>query len=162
MPSVATGSEEDISFVDYISGAKFRFLQERLVGLDLYYSGTLGLVVFCLFVAVATVFTLAIFQVIAKRRHVVSLLLGLGGTSFLLGLTCSYMNFQTLLEGRGDFVRASAGALPVERGQEAVVIALPLLLGGMTLGLGLFGCLYLSLFWGRGMLSKEGKKETKR
>jgi hypothetical protein len=152
-------SEEIGAFLDYILSAHFRFLQERYLGLDLYYSGSLGILVFCLFIVTLTVFFLAIFQVIPRRSHVIWLLLGLGGVSILLGLVCSFWNFHALREGGHSVIQEAAGARPANREQEAAIVAIPLLLGAATLSLGLFGCTYLALFWGGNLFSKNEESE---
>ena len=139
--------EENVSFLSYILGAELRFLQERTVGLDLYHSGFLGVLVFCWAVASATVFLLALFQVLPRRRHVTGLLLGLGALALCCGLTSSFLNFHALPVAAGEIIRDSAGNPPVTREQEAAVIALPLLAGAATLSANALGCLYLALFW---------------
>ncbi|MBN1441849.1 MAG: hypothetical protein JXA90_04020, partial [Planctomycetes bacterium] len=149
-------SEESQSFLDYIADAKIRFLQERDLGLDLYFSGYLGILVFCLSLAITVIFLLAIFGVIPRRRHVVCLLLGLGALAFLAGLGSSYWNYQAVLSGSVSIVREVAGARPVDEQQEAAVILIPLLLGAASLAMGVLGCLYLALFWGTSLL--PGKK----
>ncbi len=152
------GTEENVSYVEYIQSIRLRFLQERTVGLDLYHSGTLGILVFCLVVASATIFLLALFQAIPKRRHIVAMLVALGSLAFLLGVVASYLNFRALPTRADEIIRAAAGNAPVTRGQEAAIIALPLLLGGFTLVMNLLGCLYLGLFWGGSLLPRSGRQ----
>ena len=151
------GTEENVSYVEYILSIRLRFLQERTVGLDLYHSGTLGILVFCLVVASATIFLLALFQAIPKRRHIVGMLVALGSLALLLGVVASYLNFRALPTRADEIIRAAAGNAPVTRGQEAAIIALPLLLGGFTLVMNLLGCLYLGLFWGGSLLPRSGR-----
>jgi len=155
------GSEESRSFIEFISSAQFRFLQERMLGLDLYYSGYLGIAVFCLAIAMLTVFVLAIFLIIPRRTHVLCLLLLIGVLAASLGTAASYLNFKALLAGSEKMIQVSAGPAPVNAPQRAAVIALPLLLGGLTLALSLLGCVYMALFWGESWLSRHPTAEKR-
>ncbi len=155
------GATEEITFLDYLLSARLRFLQERLLGLDIYHSGYLGIAVFCLTVASATVFLLAIFQLISKLRHAAILLTGLGVLAVLVGTSTSYLNFKALQdgeEGADKIVNIDAGTLPVSREQQAAVIALPLYLGGATLAANVVGCLYLALFWRRSSVAQKSPR----
>ena len=48
-------------------------------------------------IASITVFGLAVFQVIPKRKHIVTILLLLGGVSVSLGCLAAYWNFHALI-----------------------------------------------------------------
>jgi hypothetical protein len=145
-----------VAFLDYILESDIRFYQERDLGLDLYHSGFFGLAPACLLVSSATIFLLAIFHLLPRRKHTLVLLLSLGGIALALGFTGSYLHFERLAEIGASLIRQAAGPLPVTKGQEAAVVALPLLVGGATLAMNLLGCAYLALFWGAGLI--DGKK----
>ena len=105
--------------------SQFRYYQERDLGLDLYHSGSAGLGLAVLAIASALVFLLAIFHVIPVRRHVVTLLLGLGATALLLGWGTTYIHFLQLEEVAPQLIRETAGPAPATEGQIAAVISLP-------------------------------------
>ena len=111
-----SGSEENVGFVEYLLGAEFRFLQERDVGLDLYQSGIWGVSTFSLLVASLTVFFLAIFHLFSTRRHILVLLVGLGGAALLLGLVGTYVRFLALQEAGKGLLQATSGPPPITRG----------------------------------------------
>ena len=139
----------EISFFEYLSSVDLKSLQRREVLLDFYSSGYLGMLVPCVLVASLTVFFLALFQIIPKRRHIVAILLALGILATTVGMTSSYLNFATLPARRAEIVReVSNEPPPPGSGAEAAVVALPVILGGLTLAGNLTGCLYLALFWG--------------
>jgi hypothetical protein len=143
------------SFWDFLRSARFRFYQERDLGLDLYHSGVAGVALEVLAVASAVVFLLAIFHVIPVRRHVVAILLGLGVTALAVGLGATYLHFLDLEAAAPDLVRETAGPSPSTEGETAAVIALPLVLGAFTLAGNVLGCLYMALFWGGSYLRKK-------
>jgi hypothetical protein len=145
-------------FIEYARAADWRFLQERKVGLDLYYSGWLGLAAVAFAVVSATVFVLALFHIVPRVRHIVLLLLGAGSVACACGVAASWWNW-TALEGRtAELIHASAGPSPVSTAQEAAVISLPALIGAATLVADLAGCLYLAVFWSRQLF--PGKKQS--
>jgi hypothetical protein len=101
------------------------------------------------------IFLLAIFHAIPARRHVVGLLLGVGLAAAAIGFAASYLHWRDLASVEARLVRDTAGPRPSSEGQRAAVVALPLVVGGATLALGVLGCLYMSVFWGGRALSKE-------
>lgn len=161
---------ESVPFLEYLSALEPRFYQERSIGLDLYHSGWLGLASACLLISTLTVFALALFQTIPRRRTIVGILSGLGVSSLACGLSAAWWNFRSLPEGREELIRAHAGSLPITAGQEAAVVALPLVVGLVTLSVSVLGCLYLALFWTDSLLpgrggdrdASSGGKRTKR
>lgn len=148
-------------FLDFLSHAQFRFYQERDLGLDLYHAGIPGVLLGMFFLASIVIFLLAIFHVIPERKHVVRLLLGAGVISLLLGLGSSYLNFRNLPTAEHRLIRPTAGPLPVNDAQRAAVVALPFVVGSVTLMGNTLGCLYMAIFWGTGAMSrkKTGKKK---
>src|SRR5258706_9463788 len=138
-------------FFQFLSAMEVRFLQEREVGLDLYLSGMWGIVPSALAVAAGTTFLLAIFQAIPRRRHSIPVLLGLGLVALILGLLGSYVQYTAFLRPGGPpprVIMEGIGPRPSRPGQEAAVLALPLLVGGATLAAALGGVLFLAVFGG--------------
>jgi hypothetical protein len=153
--------EENLSFMDSILGADIRFLQERDLGLDLYNSGFYGIGVFCLAVASATVFLLAIFHLLPSRKHIVILLLGLGGAAAVLGLLGAYIHHSQLPEIEASVLGEAAEVGRLTADQKAAVLAVPLLLGAATLVLNVLGCAYLAVFWSSSLLPGQKKHRKK-
>ncbi len=153
-----TGSPEPASFIDLVMSSDLRFYQERALGLDLYHSGYAGLIVFCLAIASATVFLLAIFHVIGSRKQTTLILLGLGLLAFLIGLGGAYLNYRSLPDAESTLIRETAGTLPTVPEQAAAVIALPLLCGVVTLCADSIAFLYLAIFWGAGVRPDEPRR----
>ena len=87
---------------------------------------------------------------IPARRHVTSLLLGLGLTAALIGAATSYSHWGTLEAVETKLIRDSAGPRPSSEEQKAAVVLLPLVLGTLTLAIGTAGCLYMAVFWAAG------------
>lgn len=150
------------SFIEYILRSDWRFLQEREIGLDLYQSGALGVAVCALGVASATVFFLALFQILPRPRHIAGLLGGLGLVAALVGLAATYWNFTSLATQVDEIVSEAAGPRPVTLGQEAVVVALPLLLGISILFTNIAGCAYLALFWSGQLIPRAVRRAATR
>jgi hypothetical protein len=144
-----------LQFLEFVRQAQFRFYQERDLGLDLYHSGLPGVLLFSLTIASGVIFLLAIFHVITTRRHVVRLLLGLGILTALLGIGISYHSFLHLEDAEPRIIRETAGPRPSTDSERAAVVALPLLLGALTLGGNSLGCLYMAIFWGTSALKKK-------
>lgn len=142
-------------FLQFVRGSQFRFYQERDIGLDLYHCGLPGILLGALVVATVLVFLLAIFHAIPARRHVLGLLLGFGFSALLLGAGTSFFNFKTLPEREARVIRGTAGPQPANEAQRAAVIALPLVLGAGTFAAGALGCLYMAVFWSRGIPASE-------
>jgi hypothetical protein len=148
------------SFFEYLARAEWRFLQEREIGLDLYRSGALGIAVFALGIASMTVFVLAVFQTIPRFRHILIALFGAGLLAAATGLGATYWSFTELSSRAEEIVHETAGPRPVTVGQEAIVVALPFLLGAAILAADVLACLYLGIFWGgRRLLPKGAAKE---
>jgi hypothetical protein len=78
-----------------------------------------------------------------------------GLSAGITGFVASYLHWKDLPGVEAQLVRDTAGPHPSNEGQRAAVIALPLVVGGATLGLGILGCLYMAVFWGGRALSKE-------
>ena len=144
-----------VEFLRFIRQGQFRFYQERDLGLDLYHNGLPGILLFVLAIASAVVFLLAIFHVITARMHVVRLLLGLGITAAILGGGASYYHFIHFREMEPQIIRDTGGPRPSNEEQRAAVLALPLLVGSLTLAGNSLGCLYMAVFWGSSALKKK-------
>jgi len=154
---VSDGVDEP-GFVEYVFSADLRFLQERRLPLDLYFSGFGGMAVFCLTVASCTVFFLALFQLFARKRHVVSVLLGMAVATLATGWGTTWSNFHRLGQPGVVIVRPEAGASPVNLGQEAAVVAFPLLLGTIAFLGDVLGCIYLAVFWSGHLLPERWRR----
>jgi hypothetical protein len=137
-------------FLEYLSSCDLRFYQERDLVLDLAYAGWPGLVCAALAVASATVFAVALFHVIPSRKRVVLLLAGLSFVSVVAGLLGTYLHYRGLPAAAARLIHESAGAQPHSVGQEAAVLALPLVLAALTAACNAAGSLFLALFWGKG------------
>lgn len=138
------------AFFDFVRGASFRFYQERDLGLDLYHNGWPGIALGILAVAAAVVFLLAIFHVIPARKHVTSLLLGIGLAAALTGIATSYAHWSNLASVEPRIIRDTAGPRPANDEQRAAVVALPLVVGGATFAASSLGWLYVAAFWAMG------------
>ena len=149
------------TFVEYVVGMDFRFYQERKIGLDLYHSGALGQLVACLTVASVTIFSLGLFHLIPRRKHLLALLLGIGALSVGCGLLTSYLHYSGLPETEAAHVRAHAGPAPSSPAQTAAVLCLPLMLGAANLAFNLVGALFLTVFWGGDRSEEPEKKKAK-
>ncbi|MBI4604165.1 MAG: hypothetical protein HY721_19580 [Planctomycetes bacterium] len=147
------------AFLEFVRKSQLRFYQERDLGLDLYHAGWPGIVLGILLVASAVVFLLAIFQAIPARRHVVGLLLGLGLAAGSTGFAASYLSYRDLPAAEPRIIRESAGPLPASEEQKAAVVALPLVVGALTLAGDVVGCLYMAAFWALG--AGRGKRKHK-
>lgn len=152
---------EKSGFLGYLLEADYRFLQERDLGLDLYNSGSCGLIVFVLTVAAATIFFLSIFHLIPQRKHVTFLLLGTSGLAFAFGLLGTWLNHLRLEEVGKVLFNATGGTLPVNVSQQAAIVILPLATGIAVLIASLAGYIYLLAFWTSDLFRKqaEGKKQ---
>lgn len=150
-------SAEPLDYWQLISQSQFRFYQQRDLGLDLYHSGFPGMLLVVVGIASLVVFLLAIFHLIPVKKHVVTLLLSLGGVAGLTGFLASYWNVRHLAEVEKLLFRETAGPLPVDDGQLASVLALPLVVGIVTLVADICGCLYMALFWGGSMIAARRK-----
>jgi hypothetical protein len=157
-----TGSEENTSLIDFVMSADLHFLQERTLGLDLYHSGFAGLAVFCLAIASATVFLLAMFHVIGSRKHTTMILLGLGVLTFAIGVSGTYLNYASLPDAEATLIQDSAGPLPSVPAQAAAVVTLPLLCGAITLCFNALAFLYLAVFWSAGVRPDEPRTRKKK
>ena len=149
-------------FFDFLRSMDPRVFQERDVGLDIYLSGPWGILPAAIAVALATVFLLAIFQVVPRRSRSVPIILVLGLLAAGIGLGGTYLQYRAqaqadgpppriLTEGRG----IRAGAKP---GHTEALLALPLLLGGAALAMGVAGALFLLVLGGPG--AGRGKKKA--
>jgi putative exporter of polyketide antibiotics len=145
-------------FFRFVRQAELRFYQERDLGLDLYHNGFPGVVLAFLAAATVVVFFLAIFHVIPRKKHVVWLLLGLGGAALLLGLVTSLAHYGNLAAIEPSLIRPTAGPPPVSDGQRAAVVSLPFLVGILTSLGAVIGCLYMAIFWGAGAAAVTTKK----
>ncbi len=157
-----TGLEEKTSFIDFVMSSDLRFYQERALGLDLYHSGYAGLAVFCLAIASATVFLLAMFHVIGSRKHTTMILLGLGVLAFAIGVGGTYLNYAALPDSEATLIRDTAGPPPSVPEQAAAIVTLPLLCGGVTLCFDAIAFLYLAIFWGAGVRPDESRRRKKK
>ena len=137
-------------FWQFARSAQFRFYQERDLGLDLYHNGWPGVALGILAVALGVVFLLTIFHVIPGRRHVTSLLLGLGLAAAVTGFGTSYAHWNDLAAVEARIIRDTAGPRPASEEQRAAVVVIPLILGLATLAGGGLGCLYMAVFWATG------------
>ncbi len=148
---------EGVSFWEFIRASELRFYQQRDLGLDLYSTGFPGVALFALAVASVLIFLLAIFHVIPVKRHVVALLLGIGIAAGSTGFLTSYWNATRFATLESSVVPA-AGAAPANDAQLAAVLALPLVVGGLTLVADILGCVYMALFWSSSAISKRARK----
>ena len=151
-------SAEPLDYWQLLSQSQFRFYQQRDLGLDLYHSGFPGMLLVVIGIASVVVFLLAIFHLIPVKKHVVTLLLGLGGVAGLTGFLASYWNVRHLAEVEKQLIRDTAGPWPVDEGQLAAILALPLVVGIVTLIADICGCLYMALFWGGSMIANARRK----
>ena len=150
-------SAEPLDYWQFLTQSQFRFYQQRDLGLDLYHNGFPGILLAVVAIASAVVFLLAIFHLIPVKKHVVTLLLSLGGVAGLRGFLSSYWNVLHLPEVETQLIRETAGPWPVDEGQLAAIIALPLLVGIVTLVGDICGCLYMALFWGGSLIAARRK-----
>ena len=151
-------SAEPLDYWQLIGQSQYRFYQQRDLGLDLYHSGFPGMLLVVIGIASVVVFLLAIFHLIPVKKHVVTLLLSLGGVAGLTGFLTSYWNVRHLAEVEKQLIRDTAGPLPVDDGQLAAILALPLVIGIVTLIADICGCLYMALFWGGSMIANARRK----
>ena len=86
-----------------------------------------------------------------------TLLLSLGGVAGLTGFLASYWNVRHLAEIETQVIRDTAGPWPVDESQLAAILALPLVLGIVTLIGDICGCLYMALFWGGNLIAARRK-----
>src|SRR2546426_7029097 len=70
-----------------------RVFQERELGLDVVLSGPWAILPCALAMALGTVFLLAVFQAIPRRRHSIPVLLGLGLLAAAIGLAGAYLQY---------------------------------------------------------------------
>ena len=152
---------EKSGFLGYLLEADYRFLQERDLGLDLYNSGSCGLIVFVLTVAAATIFFLSMFHLIPQRKHVTLLLLGTSGLAFAFGLLGTWLNHLRLEEVGRELFSEAGGTRPVTAGQRAAILVLPLAVGGISLFASLAGYLYLLVFWTSDLFRSNEKPKKK-
>ncbi len=151
-------STETLDYWSFVTQSQFRFYQQRDLGLDLYHSGFPGILLALFAVASVVVFLLAIFHIIPVKKHVWILLLSLGILSGLTGFLACYWNVSHLAELETVLVRETAGPWPVNQGQLAAVITLPLVIGMCTLIGDICGCLYMAVFWGGSMITEARRK----
>ena len=151
-------SAEPLDYWQFLSQSHFRFYQQRDLGLDLYHSGFPGILLAVVGIASVVVFLLAIFHLIPVKKHVVTLLVSLGGIAGLTGFLASYWNVRHLAEVEKQLIRDTAGPWPVDEGQLAAILALPLVVGFATLIADICGCLYVALFWGGSMIANARRK----
>lgn len=150
-------SAESLNYWEFIRQSQFRFYQQRDLGLDLYHAGFPGILLFVLGIASLVVFLLAIFHIIPVKKHIVTLLLSLGGLGGLTGFVTSYWNVSHFAELETKLIRETAGPPPVDEAQLAAVLALPLVVGVAVLIGTVCGCLYMALFWGGSMIANARK-----
>ncbi|MDM7914809.1 MAG: hypothetical protein QUU85_06005, partial [Candidatus Eisenbacteria bacterium] len=138
------------SFIRFLRAIDLRVFQEREVGLDIYLSGLWALVPLALAVALSTVFLLSIFKAIPIRRHAIVLLLAGGAAAFAVGLGGTYLRHRQFSRADGPPPRVlveGKGRVPSEKpGYSEGLLAIPLIIGGATLGGGLGGSLFLLAF----------------
>ena len=79
--------------------------------------------------------------------------------ALVLGVGTSYFGWKGLPENATRLFRETAGPKPINDGQRAAVVALPLLVGAGTLAGNLGGCAYMAIFWARGLTGKTGTKK---
>jgi len=146
-------------FFRFVRQSELRFYQERDLGLDLYHNGLPGVLLAFIAAATVVVFLLAIFHVIPKKKHVVWLLLGLGGAGLLLGLFTSLAHYGNLPAIEPSLIRPTAGPPPANVGQRAAVVSLPFFVGILTALGAAVGCLYMALFWGAGAVAAQKPRD---
>ena len=150
--------EEPIDYWSFLIQSQFSFYQQRDLGLDLYHTGLPGILLAVFGISSVVVFLLAIFHLIAVKKHVVTLLLSQGVLAGLTGFLASYWNVSHLAEVETNLIRETAGPLPADAGQLAAVVALPLIVGTVTLIGDVCGCLYMAIFWGGSMIAAARRK----
>ena len=138
--------------------ADFKFYQQRDLGLDLYFAGWPAVLIGVALIASVLVFLLAIFHVIPRKRHVVTLLLGLGVAAAAAGLALSYVHAAGIEQYAPKLVHEAAGTAPQTSEQLAAIVALPLVVGAITLTLNVLGCLYMGIFWSGDALTKSRER----
>jgi len=144
-------------YLDILSLMNWRVFQERRVALDILNSGFGGTLPLVLLIVSATVFLLAIFQVIPGRKHSIAILVGAGVLAGVIGLAGSYHQYSayiTFLKKEGPPPRVlteGKGVDPKAKpGYTEALIALPLLVGTGTAAVDAAGALFLLLFGGTG------------
>lgn len=141
------------SFIEFLRSADFRFFQEREVGLDIYLSGPWALLPAALAVASVTVFAVALFHLIPRRKHSISLLIGIGVAALLIGTLGAYLNYSGLARNPkgpfADIITRGAGRQPEMASQKAALLSLPLILGAVTAVESLVWAIFLLFFGGR-------------
>jgi len=150
---------ELVEFLDFLRGLSLRYLQEREIGLDVYLSGLWALVPTALGVAGLTVFLLALFHVIPKRKHSISLLLVVSLGALVVGFLGSYLKyFDYMAQPDGPYERVvtdGKGADPVRMDQLATLLCLPFLVGLAVTASCVAWSVFLAVFGGR---EREKKK----
>ncbi len=148
-------------FIRFLRAADLRAFQERELGLDIYLSGFWALLPLLLAVASATVFLLAIFQAIPRRRNAIAVLLSAGALAALVGLGGTFLRYRSTLSPDAPPPRVlveGKGRDPAEKpGYREAILAIPLAIGGATLAADAAGVLFLLLFWG-----KDGPRRKER
>jgi hypothetical protein len=157
-------NETTQGFIQFLRSMDLHIYQERDVGLDIYLSGPWGVLPLALAVASATVFALAILQIIPRVRHSIALLLAAGLLAAGIGLGGTYLQYRAqrapgappppiIAQGKG-------GTPETKPGQTEALLALPLLLGGLTLAVDIAGTLFIVLAGGKGASAPQEKKKA--
>jgi nitric oxide reductase large subunit len=150
------------SFLEFLRSMDLRVFQEREVGLDIYLSGMLAILPVALAIASATVFLLAIFQLIPLRRHSVAALLTAGFLAAAAGLAGAWVNYRGSLRPDAPpprVISEGRGGNLAKPGQTEALLALPLLLGAGTLLADIGGSLFILAF-GATVAKAKGKKAS--
>jgi len=148
-------------FLPFLRSMDLRIFQERDIALDICLSGFWALMPVLLAIVSATVFLLAIFKIIPQRRHAIGILLAAGVAAAGIGLGGTWLRYKASLVPEAPPARVlveGKGADPTAKpGRTEAVLALPLLLGGLTLAADFGGFLFLLMFWGENGRRKKGK-----
>ena len=156
-----------MTFVEFLQRISPQYLQERDVPLDLYLSGVWSWIPLALFIVCATIFVLAIFHVIPKRRHSVSLLFLLAVGVLLVGGGSAHLNFTTYIldteAPQSAIFTAAKGRAPETDAHRATLLCLPLLMAITTAAISIVGGFFVLVFGGReGQQAATSTGEEKR
>ena len=150
-----------MTFAEFLQRISLRYLQERDVPLDLYLSGIWGWILLALFVVCATIFVLAIFHVIPKRQHSVSLLFVFAVGALVVGGGSAYLNFTTYIldteAPQPAIFTAAKGRTPETDAHKATLLLLPLLVAIATAAMSIVGGFFLLVFGGREDKTPDGR-----
>jgi hypothetical protein len=155
-------NERASGFIDFLRSMDLHIYQERDVGLDIHASGLWAYLPLALAVVSGTVFLLAVFQLIPRRGHSIAILLAAGLLATAIGLAGTYLQYRALEKPDAPLPAILApgrGGTPESKpGQKEALLALPLLLGSLTLAADLGGAMFILLAGGAARPGKEKKK----